>query len=79
MTIGVSQMPPPRDQGDARRKPAEFTDGDLLVKMIREDLLAHRILILSVYLKKLDIKMNCFLQRFLMAQLELGCRQKRVI
>lgn len=43
MTNGVNQIPSPWDQGDARRKPVEFTDGDLLVKMIREDLLAQRI------------------------------------
>ncbi len=43
MTNGLHQIPISRDPGLSRRNHAEFTDGDLLVKMIREDLMARRI------------------------------------
>jgi len=43
MASGLQQMISDQDQGPVTRRPAEFTDGDLLVKMIREDLIAKRI------------------------------------
>lgn len=45
MTNGLNQIPLSRDQGPAGRNHAELTDGDVLVKMIREDLIAKRITI----------------------------------
>ena len=45
MTNGLHQIPFSRDQGLTRRNHAEFTDGDLLVNMVREDLIAKRITI----------------------------------
>jgi len=45
MANGSHQIPLVRDEGPARQNHAEFTDGDLLVKMIREDLIAKRITI----------------------------------
>jgi len=45
MANGLQRIPHVRDQKLAGRNPAEFTDGDLLVRMIREDLIAKRITI----------------------------------
>jgi len=45
MANGLQKIPLVRDQGLARRNYTEFTDGDLLVRMIREDLIAQRITI----------------------------------
>ena len=43
MANGPQQTPYPRYQGLSGRNRVEFTDGDLLVRMIREDLIAKRI------------------------------------
>lgn len=45
MANGSQKIPFVRDQGSARQNYTEFTDGDLLVRMIREDLIAQRITI----------------------------------
>lgn len=45
MTNGLNQVSLSRDQGLAGQNRAELTDGDVLVKMIREDLIAKRITI----------------------------------
>lgn len=43
MANGLQKVPFVQDQGSAMRNHAEFTDGDVLVRMIREDLIAKRI------------------------------------
>jgi bacterioferritin len=45
MANGLHQIPSDQYPGPATQKPAEYSDGDLLVKMIREDLIAKRITI----------------------------------
>ncbi len=45
MANGLQKIPFVRDQGPVGRDHAEYTDGDLLVRMIREDLIAKRITI----------------------------------
>ena len=45
MTNGLNRIPLSRDQGLTGRNYAELTNGDVLVKMIREDLIAKRITI----------------------------------
>lgn len=45
MANGLQKIPFAQDQGPVGRNHAEFTDGDVLVKMIREDLIAKRITI----------------------------------
>ena len=45
MVNGLNQIPLSRDQGPTGRNHAELSDGDVLVRMIREDLIAKRITI----------------------------------
>ena len=45
MANGLQKIPFVQDLGSAGRSHAEFTDGDVLVKMVREDLITKRITI----------------------------------